>query len=113
MRELKTIDTEGSGGGGFVMGLLCGAVVGAAVGLLLAPKSGADLRQQIAEKTGRFRRSATDGYVTAVDTFSGAVEDVIGRGKKAAQRGQEVYENVRQAAVDATHAASKAVNDRL
>ena len=113
MRELKTIDTDGSGGSGFMMGLLCGAAVGAAVGLLLAPKAGSDLRQQLYETTGRLRRNATEGYVAAVDTVSGAVEDVIGRGKKAAQRGQETYENVRQAAADATHAASKAVNDRL
>lgn len=110
MREMKTIETEGSG---FVMGLLCGAAVGAAVGLLLAPKAGSDLRQQLYDSTGRLRRRATEGYVAAVDTVSGAVDDVIGRGKKAAQRGQETYENVRQAAVDATNAASKAVNDRL
>lgn len=112
MRELRELN-DSNGGGGFLMGLLCGAVVGAAVGLLLAPKAGSDLRQQLYESTGRLRRSATDGYVAAVDSVSGAVEDVIGRGKKAAQRGQETFESVRQAAVDATNAASKSVSDRL
>ncbi len=113
MREMKTVGTEGSGSGSFVLGMLCGAAVGAAVGLLLAPKSGSELREQICESTGRFRRSATDGYAAAVDTVSGAVENVIERGKRAAQRGQETYETVRKSAVDATSAASKAVNERL
>lgn len=112
MREVKTFENEGNGGG-FVMGMICGAAVGAAVGLLLAPKAGSELREQIYQSTGRLRRSATDGYVAAVDTVSGAVEDVIERGKKAAHRGQETYETVRKSAVDATNAASKAVNERL
>ena len=40
MREMKTFEND-SNGGGFVMGLLCGAAVGAAVGMLLAPQAGA------------------------------------------------------------------------
>lgn len=108
MREMKTYENDGNGGG-FVMGLLCGAAVGAAVGLLLAPKAGAELRQQIYDSTGRIRRGATDGY----ETVTHAVDDLVERGKKAAQRGVETYEQVRQTAVDATNAAAKAVNDRM
>ena len=33
--------------GSFLGGLLAGAAIGAAVGILLAPKSGAETRQQI------------------------------------------------------------------
>ncbi len=88
---------------------MCGAAVGAAVGLLLAPKAGAELRQQIYDSTGRMRRSATDGY----DTVTHAVDDLVERGKRAAQRGVETYENVRQTATEATNAAARAVNDRM
>ena len=84
MREMKTYENDGNGGG-FVMGLLCGAAVGAAVGLLLAPKAGAELRQQIYDSTGRIRRSATDGY----ETVTHAVDDLVERGKKAAQKAME------------------------
>ena len=38
--------------GEFVGGLLLGALVGAAVGLLFAPESGEELRGQIKEKAG-------------------------------------------------------------
>ncbi len=42
-------DEEGGGGGGFMMGLLTGTVLGAGLGMLLAPKSGSELRGQISE----------------------------------------------------------------
>lgn len=108
MREMKTSENDGNGSG-FVMGLVCGAAVGAAVGLLLAPKAGADLRQQIYDSTGKIRQSATDGY----ETVTHAVGNLVDRGKKAAQQGVETYEQVRQTATDATNAAAKAVNDRM
>jgi len=113
MREMNSFENDSNGGGSFVMGLLCGAAVGAAVGMLLAPKAGAELRQQIYDTSGRLRKTATEGYTAAVETVSTAVGDVVERGKHAAKRGVETYDNVRQSAADATHAASKAVNERL
>lgn len=116
MRDSKSFETEGNGGGGFMMGVVCGAAIGAAVGLLLAPKAGSELRQQLYESTGRLRRRAGDGYAEAADTVTGAVGDVMDRGKRAVRQGQEAYESVRQSAVDATHqaaqAAAKATNSR-
>ena len=53
---------EESGGGGFVLGLLCGAALGAAIGLMFAPKKGTDFRQTIYESTGDLRRKAYDAY---------------------------------------------------
>src|SRR5687768_2436741 len=35
---------ENEGGGGFMMGLLTGTVLGAGLGMLLAPKAGSELR---------------------------------------------------------------------
>ena len=43
-------DNEGGGGGSFVMGLLTGTVLGAGLGMLFAPKSGSELRNQVAEQ---------------------------------------------------------------
>ena len=54
-------DNEGSGGGGFMMGLLTGTVLGAGLGMLLAPKAGAELRGAIGEQArnvGQRRRSS-------------------------------------------------------
>ncbi|MDN7242500.1 YkuS family protein [Planococcus sp. N028] len=43
-------DTVAAGGGGFVTGLLTGAVVGAATALLLAPKSGKEMQKVVKDK---------------------------------------------------------------
>jgi gas vesicle protein len=109
MREMNT----DSNGGGFVMGLVVGAAVGAAVGMLLAPKAGAELRNQLYETTGRLRKSAATGYASAVDSVSDVVDDVVARGKVAAQRGQETYENVKKSAANGAHNVVQAANERL
>ena len=82
---------------GFVMGLLCGAAVGAAVGLLLAPKTGADMRRTLADSAERFRRRAGETYSEA----SSAVSDLVEQGKKVARKGRE---RVDQAMEDARSA---------
>ena len=40
------------GGGSFLMGLLAGTVLGAGLGMLFAPKAGAELRNQVSEQAG-------------------------------------------------------------
>lgn len=117
MREMKSYDSENSGGSGFVMGVVCGAAIGAAVGLLLAPKAGSELRQQLYESSGRLRRKAADGYNAAAETVSHVVDDVSQRASEAVRRGKETYDSIRQSAADATNeaaaAASRATNGRI
>jgi gas vesicle protein len=86
-----------SRGSSFLMGMLCGAAVGAAVGLLMAPSSGADFRGQLSDSAERLRRKAGEGYDRAAST----VDDLIGRGKRAARRGRETFDEVRQTAAGA------------
>lgn len=76
------------GGNEFFIGLLCGTAVGAAIGLLLAPKSGAEMRHTLAESADRFRRKATDTYNEA----SGAVSNMVEKGRSAMRRGQNKAE---------------------
>ena len=78
-------------GGDFMMGLLCGAAVGAAVGLLLAPRAGSELRNQLAGSAERWGRQAADTYSRA----SEAVSDFVDRGREAARRGRDKYEEAR------------------
>ncbi len=47
-------------GGSFVLGFLVGGLVGAAVGLLMAPKSGAETRAEIAEQSDVWRTRAEE-----------------------------------------------------
>ncbi len=49
MADFDRYDNEG-GGSGFMMGLLAGTVLGAGLGMLLAPKAGSELRGAIGEQ---------------------------------------------------------------
>ena len=63
-------DNEGSARGIFVLGLLAGAVVGAGLGMLFAPKSGSDLRRDISEQAGNLANTASEGYKRATNAAS-------------------------------------------
>jgi YtxH-like protein len=77
---------------GFLMGLLCGAALGAAVGLLAAPKSGMDLRKQMADSARRAKRRATDAY----DGASKRVGDVVTRSRRAYEGGRDAFVNAKR-----------------
>jgi len=57
--QYERYDTEGNGSG-FIMGLLAGTVIGAGLGMLLAPKSGSDLRGQIGNRASEQYRRASE-----------------------------------------------------
>jgi gas vesicle protein len=80
--------TAQENGGGFMMGLLVGTAIGAAVGLLLAPRTGAEMRRTLADSAERFRRRANETYNDA----SSAVSDLVDKGRKAARMGRERVE---------------------
>lgn len=70
------------GGGSFLMGLLAGTVLGAGLGMLFAPKPGAELRTRLTEQAGKLRTTAADGYQQA----SGKVTQMVDRGREAYDR---------------------------
>jgi len=80
---------ENEGGGGFMMGLLTGTVLGAGLGILLAPKSGSELRNQLTEGASSLGRRA-----------SGAVNDMTERARETASRAAD---QVRGRSSDAGH----------
>jgi hypothetical protein len=70
------------GGGSFLMGLLAGTVLGAGLGMLFAPKAGAELRSQLNESAGRLRTTAGDTYSQATEKVS----QIMDRGREAFDR---------------------------
>ncbi|MEO7192326.1 MAG: YtxH domain-containing protein [Vicinamibacterales bacterium] len=85
-----------------MIGLLCGTAVGAAIGLLLAPKSGAELRTQLADSADRLRRKAGETYDQAsgtvndlVDRGKSAMDDVVDKGRDAVRQGREKFDEAR------------------
>jgi gas vesicle protein len=85
---------EESGGGGFLIGLLCGTALGAAIGLMFAPRSGSEIRRTLYDSTDDIRRKAYDAYGQA----SEQVNNMVTKGRQAVDRGREAFENARQSA---------------
>ena len=83
---------SGGGGGSFVMGLLTGTVLGAGLGMLFAPKPGAELRNQITEQAGNLANTASEQYRRASEVASDLADrgrDVYGKARDAVSKGAE------------------------
>lgn len=78
-------------GGSFTAGLLAGALLGAGVALLFAPRPGAELRKKVSESAGDWRHRAEDLTHRAVDTYHASAEKM----SRAVERGKDAYEKAR------------------
>ncbi|OFW13454.1 MAG: hypothetical protein A3F70_11250 [Acidobacteria bacterium RIFCSPLOWO2_12_FULL_67_14] len=97
---------EGEGGGGFIMGLLAGTVLGAGLGILLAPKAGADLRGQLGEQARNVGSKASEQYRRASETASGWAErgrDMVNQARDAVARGAEEARGQTGATTDSSY----------
>ena len=85
-------ENEGSGGGGFMMGLLTGTVLGAGLGMLLAPKAGSELRGAIGDQAKNLGNKASEQYRRAADSATGWAEkgkEFVSQAREAVSRGVE------------------------
>ena len=85
-------DNESSGGGGFMMGLLTGTVLGAGLGMLLAPKAGSELRGAIGEQAKNLGNAATEQYKKASEaagTWAERGREMVDKAKEAVTRGAD------------------------
>jgi gas vesicle protein len=73
----EEIKMTNGNGNGFTVGLLCGAAVGAALGLLFAPKPGSATRRDLAKSAQGLRRRGMKLYDKAADTAEN-VSDMVG-----------------------------------
>ncbi len=85
--QIGKYERSGNTAGTAITFLLIGLGVGAAVGLLLAPKTGRQLRKDL-------RRS----YDDAVDTVSDWTEDARGRFKDVVEKGSDFADELRSKA---------------
>lgn len=79
-----------SSGMGFVGGLFTGAVIGAGIGLLFAPRKGAELRQGIADSATSAKKAVTNRYRRTSEAVGEAVDEIAGRGRKAYEQAHKV-----------------------
>ncbi len=70
---------------GFLLGAIVGGVAGAVTALLFAPKSGAELRKDIAETSTQLYDKSKDYFVTVEDSVSKAISNTVNEGRIKAQ----------------------------
>ena len=79
-----------SSGWAFMFGLLAGTAVGVGLGLLLAPKSGEELRGELGARTRELKNKAAEQYRKAGDhagDWAAKGRDLADRVRDAAARG--------------------------
>jgi gas vesicle protein len=92
-KPLELIITEKSS---FVMPVLAGGIIGAGIALLLAPKSGTEIRKDLklfASDTGEQIVSAFDKGKDLYETGKEAITTVVEAGKKGFVKGKEKFEH--------------------
>jgi gas vesicle protein len=108
------------------MGLLTGTVLGAGLGMLFAPKAGAELRGQLSEQAGNLANTASEGYKKASEAASEgykkasevategykkaseAASEWAGKGREA---GREIYDRTKDAVNRGTEEAQRYVRE--
>lgn len=91
MADYDRYDHEGSGGG-FMMGLLTGTVLGAGLGMLLAPKAGSELRGSLGEQARTISNKANEQYRRATESATGWAEkgrEFVDKAREAVSRGAD------------------------
>ena len=83
-----------TGGNSFLLGLLAGTALGAAIGLMFAPRAGSEFRQTLYDSTTDLRRRAYDAYGQA----SEQVNNIVSKGREAVEKGREAFDTARQSA---------------
>ena len=77
------------GGGSFVLGFLVGGIVGAAIGLLLAPRSGQDTRAELAGHSEAWRNRAEEMAANLRERAAPAVDTARERIDPAVEAARE------------------------
>ena len=70
-------DEESTSSGTFLLGALAGALVGAGVALLMAPKAGADVRKDLSDGYSSVRDAAARRYRDIADRASQKIEETV------------------------------------
>ena len=94
--EYDRVERE-DGGGSFLMGLLAGTVLGAGLGMLFAPKAGAEVRKQLSEQATRLRSTAADTIHQASEKIGQASQQASEKIGQASEKVSQIVDRGREA----------------
>ena len=97
--------------GGLVNGLLIGGLIGVAIGILFAPKSGKETRQDIANKADEFLVKAREEYEKAAVKSKEAYEAAVSCLKDAEGTAREKVEEMEEKISEFAHSSAETLTD--
>jgi len=83
-------------GSSMMMGFMLGAVVGAAVALMMAPAPGHETRRRLGDTAKKLGREGRNRFDQARETLSGITDDA----KRAIDSGREAFSRAREPEAD-------------
>jgi gas vesicle protein len=96
----------------FVLGMLIGSAVGAAVALLYAPQGGQETREIIRTRSGEARDKVTEAAGNLRSTVAHKTEDVRSAATGAVDKGKHLYETKKAQVVAAVDAGKQAYQQK-
>jgi gas vesicle protein len=94
-----------------VKGLVIGGLIGAAIGILFAPKSGKETRQDIAGKADELLVKAKEEYEKAAVKSKAAYEAAVQRLKAAEGTAREKVEEIEEKVSEFAHSSAETLAD--
>ena len=79
-------DQEAAGNGTFLLGALAGALVGAGIALLMAPKTGAQMREDLSSGYNSARDAAARRYRDLADKAGQKIDEASSRFEQAGNK---------------------------
>ena len=104
---MRMNENESSGSGIFLLGAVAGALVGASVALLMAPKPGTEIRQDLNAGWGSLRDAAARRYREMADRAGVQLENIE---EKADQLADQLESSAREAVDAASNRISAAAS---
>ena len=98
--------SERDSGSGFFTGLFLGGLVGAALGLLLAPRPGQETLEQIKEKGAAWREGGEDFLEEETTALRVALDDIRESLRETIEEGKEVLREIVEEGKEATAKAT-------
>lgn len=92
-----------------VKGFVIGGLIGAALGILFAPKSGRETRQDIADKADELMAKARDEYEKAAETSRAAYEAAVKKLKDAEGTAREKVEEIEGKVSELAHQGAESL----
>jgi gas vesicle protein len=95
----------------FISGIVWGGLVGAAIGMLMAPRSGEETRALLRERSDEFKMQARETADNLREKATETAEQARGRASELQQRGRELIDENRERITRTAEAVKQSVKE--